>query len=71
MNDLLQTRLEEVLELARKENDINTVRVLLALVGSRRVGLEGILADALNPIMEEVLYPMVLKMKGDLLAKLN
>lgn len=70
MNDI-QTRLEEVLELAIQQDDVNTQIVLRALIVTRPLGMDDILADTVQQLSAKVLYPKWIEMKENLIAKLN
>lgn len=58
MEEEMLLKLEEALRLAEDKNDVNCIIVLSALIGSKTVNDDGILASEVQKIVEDVLSPM-------------
>lgn len=71
MNDAIQTKLEEALELAIQSDDVNTQIVIRALFVTRPLGMDGMLADVVQQFAAKVLYPKWIKIKEMIIAQSN
>ncbi len=55
--DIINTKLEELIELSAAKKDNNTMIVLLALLGTRREGQTHILAAEVQNCVKKILLP--------------
>ncbi len=66
-SELLTKKLDELIELAKAENEPNTLVVLLALRGARKANDDELLANSVQTLLRDVLLPKAQeKRKADL-----
>jgi len=63
MNDEISKKIQELIEIAKIENDSNSLIVLLALAGSRASGDDVLLAKKVQEFVKDVLLPNVQRQK--------
>jgi hypothetical protein len=59
MKSKITKKIENLIELARLEDDANTQIVLLALAGARKSGDDGMLATHIQQYLKDVLIPKI------------
>ena len=59
-NDLIRQKLDELIAIAQEQKDVNVAIVLLTLQGAKLGGLDGVLADTVQKLINEVLIPFTL-----------
>lgn len=59
MYDLISKKIDELIELAKVEDDTNTQIILLALRSSKYAHRDGMLAKAVQDYLKSVLLPLI------------
>lgn len=70
-SDIINAKIDDLIDLAQKEGDNNTVIVLLILRGSKHVNDDGLFADMCQRFAQDVLLPKTIRDRDNEKAALN